>query len=116
MHRFTTIGNSTTLPRLQYEMLPDSHYLPPSAKSINGREPDDFQPRAQMKRMFHENKFNPGDGKIIAEFSRNYIVPQKFVKDYVDYLAQVETRKERRRAESERQQTKRLEQDYNDIE
>ena len=45
-----------------------------------------------------------------------YIVVHKFVKDYVDHLAQIEMHKEKRRAESERQQTQWLEQDYNDIE
>ena len=69
-----------------------------------------------MKRMFHQNKLNPGEGGTIAEFSRSWIVPLKFMKDYVDHLAQIEMRKEKRRAESERQQTKWLEQDYNDIE
>jgi len=38
------------------------------------------------------------------------------VKDYVDHLARIKKRKEKRRAESERQQTQWLEQDYNDIE
>ena len=52
-----------------------------------------------------------------ALFSRHCIVAQEFVKeDYVDHLAQIEMRKEKRRAESERQQTQGLEQDYNDIE
>ena len=37
-------------------------------------------------------------------------------KDYVDHLAQIEMRKEKPRAEGERQQTQRLEQDNNDIE
>ena len=70
-----------------------------------------------MKRMFHQNKLNPGDDETKAEFFRNCIVPQKFVKkDFVDHLAQIEMRKERRRAESERQQTQWLEEDYNDIE
>ena len=70
-----------------------------------------------MKRMFHQNKLNPGDDETIAEFSRNCIVPQKFVKkDYVDHLSQIEKRKEKQRAESERQQTQWLEQDTNDIE
>ena len=99
-----------------YEKLPDYHYLPLSATSIDGREPDDFQPRAQMKRMFHQNKLNPGEGGTIAEFSRNCIVPLKFVKDYVDHLAQIEMRKEKRRTESERQQMQWMEQDNNDIE
>ena len=69
-----------------------------------------------MKRMFQGHKLNPGDDETIAEFSRNYVVPQKFVKDYVDDLAQIEMRKEQRRAESEIQQTQLLEQDHNDIE
>ena len=55
-----------------------------------------------MKRMFHQNKLNPGEGGTIAEFSRNCIVPLKFVKDYVDHLAQIEMRKEKRTTESER--------------
>ena len=95
-----------------YDKLPDSHYLPLSATSIDGREPDDFQPRAQMEKKFHQNKLNPGDDEKIAEFSRNWIVPLKFVKDYVDHLAPIEMRKEKRKTESERQQTQWLEQDY----
>ena len=69
-----------------------------------------------MKRMFHKNKLDPGDDETKAEFSRNCIVPLKFVKDYVDHLAHVEMRKEKRRDESERQKTQRLEQDYNNTE
>ena len=69
-----------------------------------------------MKKMFHQNKLNPGDDGAIAEFFWNCIVPLKFVKDYVDHLAQIEMRKEKQRAESERQQRQRLEQDDNDVE
>ena len=62
-----------------------------------------------MKRMVHQNKLNPGDDETTAEFSWNCIVPLKFLKkNYVDHLAQIEIRKEKRRAESERQQTQRL--------
>ena len=68
-----------------------------------------------MKRVFHRHKLNPGDDETTAEFSWNYIVPLKFVKDYVDHLAQIEMRKEKRRAESERKRTQRLEQDNKDI-
>ena len=98
-----------------YVKLPGCIYLPLSVTSIDGREPDDFQPHAQMKRKFHQNKLNPGDDETTAEFSWNCIVPLKFVEDYVDHLAQIEMRKEKRRAESERQKTQRLEQDNNDI-
>ena len=47
----------------------------------------------------------------------NSLSPLKFVKkDYVDHFDQIEMRKEKRRTESERQQTQWLEQDKNDIE
>ena len=78
-----------------YDKLPDCRYLPLSATSIDGREPDDFQSRAQMEIMFHQTKLNPGDDETKAEFSRNCIVPLTFMKkDYVDHFAQIEMRKE----------------------
>ena len=52
-----------------------------------------------MKRIFHENKLNPVDDETIAEFSRNYIVLQKFLKDYVDHLAQIKMFKEKQSQE-----------------
>ena len=52
-----------------------------------------------MKRIFHENKLNPVDDETIAEFSRNYIVLQKFLKDYVDHLAQIKMPKEKQSQE-----------------
>ena len=107
---------ATLRPFPDYDKLPDSLYLPLSATSIDGHQPDDFQPQTQMKIMFHLDKLNPRDGESIAEFSWNYIVPQKFVKDYVDHLAEIEMCKEKRKTESERQQTQWLEQDNNDIE
>ena len=50
MHRFTTIGNSKTFP--DYDKLTDSHNLQLTATSIDGHEPDDCQPRAQMKKCY----------------------------------------------------------------
>ena len=96
------VVEATLRPFPDYDKLPDFQYLPLSATSIDGCQPDDFQPRAQMKIMFHQHKLNAGEGGTMAEFSRNCIVPQKFVKDYVDHLAQIEMRKEKRRTESER--------------
>ena len=51
---------------------------------------------------------NPRNGKAIADFSRKYIVSSEVCEGLVDYLDQIEMR----RSESERQQTKRLEQEY----
>ena len=75
-----------------------------------------FSALSSNETSFHWTKLNSGNGETIAEFSPNYIVLQKFVKDYVDHLAQIEMCKEKQSAESERQQIQQLEQDYNDIE
>ena len=34
----------------------------------NGREPDDFQPRAQIKRLFEESEVVSGDSEAIRKF------------------------------------------------
>ena len=70
----------------------------------------EFSALSSNERSFTE-QIKLGNGEIIAEFSLNYIVPQKFVKDFVDHLAQIEMCKEKQSAESERQQMQQLEQD-----
>ena len=91
-------------------LIPIMYNVPLSATSI------EFSALSSNERSFHWNKLNSGNGETIAEFSQNYVVPQTFVKDYVDHLAQIEMCKEKQSAESERQQIQQLEQDYNDIE
>ena len=39
-----------------YSKLPDFHYLSWSETHTDDREPDDFQPRAQIMQLFEENK------------------------------------------------------------
>ena len=51
--------------------LPTIHYLSWSATPTNGREPDDFQPRAQIKRLFEESKLVSGDSEAIRSFQIN---------------------------------------------
>ena len=38
-----------------YSKLPDFHYLSWSETHTDDREPDDFQPRAQIMQLFEEN-------------------------------------------------------------
>ena len=81
----------------------------------DGREPDDFQPRAQIKRLFEESELASGDSEAIRRFSDKYIVPQKLVAEYVEHLAQIKMRKEKKKEETERERMERLNQEYNDI-
>ena len=74
---------SAPLPTLllypDYGKLPNFLYLSWSATPTNGHEPGDFQPRAQIKRLFEESKLVSGDTKAITKFSDKYIVPEKLV-------------------------------------
>ena len=69
-----------------YGKLPNFHYLSWSATPTDGREPDDFQPRAQIKRLFEESELVSGDSEAIRKFSDKYIFPEKLVAEYVEHL------------------------------
>ena len=50
--------------------LPNFHYLSWSATPTNGREPEDFKPRAQIKQLFEESELVSGDSEAIRKFFR----------------------------------------------
>ena len=77
----------TLRPYPDYGKLPNFHYLSWSATPANGHEPDDFQPRAQIKRLFEESKLVSGDNGAIRKFSDKYIVAEKLVAEYAEHLA-----------------------------
>ena len=79
------------------------------------REPDDFQSRAQIKRLFEESELVSGDSEAIRKFSDKYIVLEKLVSEYVEHLAQIKMRKEKEKEETERERMERLNREYNDI-
>ena len=84
---------SAPLPALrpypEYGKLPNFHYLSWIATPTNGHEPDDFQPRAQIKRLFEESKLVSGDSGAIRKFSDKYIVAEKLLAEYAEHLAQI---------------------------
>ena len=44
-----------------------------------------------------------GDSEAIRKFSDKYIVPEKLVAEYVEHLAQIKMRKEKKKEETERE-------------
>ena len=48
-----------------YRKLPDFHYPPSMKTPTGGRKRNDYQPRAQIKQMFHEDKLKAGDKRAI---------------------------------------------------
>ena len=88
------------------------HYLYWRETPLDGREPDDFQPCAQIKRLFEESKLVSGDSEAFRGFSDKYIVPEKLVAEYVEHLAQIKMRKEKKKEETERERMERLNREY----
>ena len=86
-----------------------------SATPTNGPEPDDFQNRAQIKRLFEESELVSRDSEAVRKFSDKYIVAEKLVTEYVEHLAQIKMRKEKKKEETERDRMERLNQQYNGI-
>jgi len=105
----------TRRPFPDYSKLPNFHYLSWNETPTDGRDPDDFQPRAQIKGLFEESKLVSGDSEAIREFSDKYIVPEKLVAEYVEHLAQIKMRKEKKKEETERERMERQNREYNDI-
>lgn len=66
-----------------FHEVPTFHYLSWSTTPTNGRDSDDFQPWAQIKRLFEESELVSGDSEAIRKFSDKYIVPEKLVAEYV---------------------------------
>ena len=106
----------TLRPHPDYGKLPNFHYLSWSATPTNGQEPDDFQPRAQIKRLYEESKLVSGDSGAIRKFSDKYIVAKKLVAEYAEHLAQIKMRKEKKKKkETERERMEQLNWEYNGI-
>ena len=112
------------LPELHFQLydhIPTMASYPTSIISLgvtptNGYEQDDFQPRAQIKRLFEESKLASGDFEAITKFSDKYIVSEKLVAEYAEHLAQIEMCKEKKKEETERERMEQLNREYNGIE
>ena len=51
------------------------------------RDPDDWQPRAQLKRLFHSSEITLNDTDAIKEYATKFAVDEKYVRSYLEHLA-----------------------------
>ena len=58
------------------------HYLSVGNIPVHNRAPDDFQPRAQLRKLFVEGNIKCGDNNKIEAFSKKCIVSPHLVKEY----------------------------------
>jgi len=71
----------------------------------NIREPDDYQPRAQLRKLFAEGKISSNDNTKIGKFSKKYIVNESLINSYLEHLKNIESRKELRAKERHQAKT-----------
>ena len=58
--------------------------------------------------MLEESEVVSGDSEAIRKFSDKFIVPEKLVAEYVEHLAEIIMRKEKKKEETERERMARL--------
>ena len=76
--------------------LPEFRYLSVHTFSNNDengkkRIPDDWQPRSNIKKLFEQGKLSINASDAITEFSSKFIVDYKLVKNYIEYLSQLQS-------------------------
>ena len=49
------------------------------------RDPDDWQPRAQLKRLFNLSEITLNDADAIKEYAAKFAVDEKYVRSYLEH-------------------------------
>ena len=79
-----------------------------------GRDPDDWQPRVQLKKEHSSGRLLMSDPESVAAFSDKFIVKAKFVADFLKHLEVMEFKKKKRVEERARESRKTKEKVYAD--
>ncbi|XP_032235410.2 uncharacterized protein LOC5510379 [Nematostella vectensis] len=101
--------------------LPEFHYknvhsTPLTDSKGNDRGPDDWQPRANIKKLFEQKKLSLEDNEEIKKFSQAFIVDEKYVRSYLEHLSSLETIskiREKQRKDARQERKKKEVSDYN---
>ena len=88
-------------PYPDHQRLPDLKYLSYARTPVDGRQPDDFQPRAQLKIEVGRGTVRLEEPLSITEFSNKYVVSENSVRDYVQHIEQLQLMKRKRLALTE---------------
>ena len=72
------------------------------------REPDDWQPRAEIKKCFQNGEMTVANQEKITEFGQKYCVEEALVRKYLEHLQELDTLAEiRSRSRKEESKAKR---------
>ena len=97
-----------------HSCLPEYHYLPYNNTPREGRNPDDWQPRVQLKKERGSGRLVLSDSESVAAFSDKFIVKPKFVVEHLKHLEVVDFKKKKRAEERAKESQKAKEKNYED--
>ncbi|MCP3927916.1 MAG: hypothetical protein GY705_02310 [Bacteroidetes bacterium] len=101
-----------------HDRLPNFHYKPmaetPRCIDDNPRDTDDFQPRAQMKKMVKADTLSSGDAESIKQFSTKYIISEKLVREYVLHVETLQLTQSKRKCLREKKKVSKQNSPYED--
>ena len=106
---------ATRRPYPDYTRLPKYHYRSWEDTPTNALVPDDFQPRAQIKALFENGKLSTSNTEAVKDFCSKYIVPEKFVIEYLQHITSIKIRKDKSLAEDKKKREERATKNYNDF-
>ncbi len=96
-----------------YKSVHDTSVLDSEGKE---RKPDDWQPRNNIKKQYAQKSLSTNDVDGVREFSKKFIVEEKYVKSYLDHLTSLENLKnirDRQRQNDRRERQQRDVTSYN---
>ena len=97
-----------------HSCLPKYHYLPYNNTPREGRNPDNWQPRVQLKKERSSGRLVLSDSESVAAFSDKFIVKPKFVVEHLKHLEGVDFKKKKRAEERAKESQKAREKNYED--
>ena len=75
------------------------HYLPLSKTPASDRLVDDYMPRVQLKAAYASGQCSLDDPTSISKFSREFVVAEGCMKDYLEHLTLLDLKKDKRKNE-----------------
>ena len=78
------------------------------------RDPDDWQPRAQSKRLFNSSEITLNDTDAIKEYATKFAVDEKYVRLYLEHLTTLRLKESIRSTQRQTDKSKRDLKTYNE--
>ena len=97
-----------------HSCLPEYHYVPYNNTPRECRNPDDWQPRKQLKKERGSGRLVLSDSESVAAFSDKFIVKPKFVVEHLKHLEVVDFKKKKRAEERAKEGQKAKEKNHED--